>query len=334
MFVSMRMIAQLFLLGLVAVAGNARAADREVVIYSSIDEPVISPLLKRFEKRTSIHVRFVGDTEATKSASLAERLEAEIPQPQADVYWNNEFVHTIHLADRGAFAPYRTKSADDVPAGFRAKDDSYVAIGLRARMIVVSTRPEFRKLVADIHGVKDLSASNLKGKIGICNPAVGTASAYVSALHLTLGDDHFAALLKDWKANDIQLLGGNSVVVDQVAKGNLAAGFTDNDDIANAKADGLPVEAVVPDQGENAIGTLLIPSTISLVKNDPNPDGAKKLIDFLCDPAIEQELIEAKFFAYSVRDTTKVKAMNVDPVECSRAMRATIEIALKTLQQR
>ena len=53
---------------------SAPSAPREVVIYSSIDEPYLRPLVQRFEKETSIKVRVVTDTEATKSAALVQRL--------------------------------------------------------------------------------------------------------------------------------------------------------------------------------------------------------------------------------------------------------------------
>src|SRR2546430_995792 len=42
-------------------------AKREIVLYSSVDEPYLAPLLQRFEQQTSIHVRLITDTEANKS---------------------------------------------------------------------------------------------------------------------------------------------------------------------------------------------------------------------------------------------------------------------------
>src|SRR5262245_12676471 len=74
---------------------------KEIVLYSSIDEPYLKPLLKKFEEQSQIHVRVVTDTEATKSAGLAEKIEAEKAHPQADVYWGNEIFHTNSLAERG-----------------------------------------------------------------------------------------------------------------------------------------------------------------------------------------------------------------------------------------
>src|SRR2546425_361088 len=78
-------------------AGPATRGSRgsgEVVIYSSIDDPYLRPIMRRFEQQTVIAVRIVGDTEATKSSALVERILAEKDRPQADVYWGNEIFHT------------------------------------------------------------------------------------------------------------------------------------------------------------------------------------------------------------------------------------------------
>src|SRR5437867_1744966 len=96
------------LLASIAGAGCDRApsaSSRQAVIYSSIDEPYLTPLIKRFEQKTGIRVRVVTDAEATKTAGLVERIEAEKSNPQADVYWGNEPFHTINLAQKGIFAP-------------------------------------------------------------------------------------------------------------------------------------------------------------------------------------------------------------------------------------
>src|SRR5207247_1702756 len=140
-------------------------------------------------------------------------------------------------------------------------------------------------------GLGDLTDPALKGRIGVSHPGFGTASGHFAALYVLWAREKFENYLRGLKANEVKLLGGNSAVADQVAAGTLLAGLTDNDDINNAKAEGRPIDGVVPDQGNGGIGTLLIPGTVALVKNCKHPENAKKLIDFICDPAVEKELI-------------------------------------------
>ena len=95
-----------FLLALV-LAGCHRSSDtKEVVLYTSIDEPVARPIIDAFTQKTGIKVVLKTDTEVSKTAGLVETLRAEKANPQADVFWNNEPFHTINLADEGVLAAY------------------------------------------------------------------------------------------------------------------------------------------------------------------------------------------------------------------------------------
>lgn len=315
-------------------SGDAKPqASKEVVIYSSIDQQYLRPLMKRFEEKTGIKVTVVTDAEGTKTAGLAEKILAEKANPRADVYWGNEPFHTINLAEQGIFTPYRSPAAMDVPDRWRGKDDLYTCMGARARWLVVSARPEHKDRVAKIKGLADLADPALKGKVGIGHPGFGTTSGHIAAMYELRGDEKANELMKALRANDIKMLGGNSVVVQQVAGGAVIAGLTDNDDVQNAKAQGQQVDGVVPDQDGD--GTLVIPTTVALVKGGPNAEAAKKLIDFLFDPAVEKELIDGRFLAYSVRNLDKqVKAMDVDYVKVAHRMRKAVEDSLTILQDR
>src|SRR6188472_4132369 len=56
---------------------NRGGAKGELVLYTSVDEPVARPIVAEFTKRTGIRVALQTDTEANKSAGLVARLEAE-----------------------------------------------------------------------------------------------------------------------------------------------------------------------------------------------------------------------------------------------------------------
>ena len=325
-------------LGLLTVAGcnkaDSDAAAKEVVLYFSIDEPYVRPLLARFEKETGIHVRFVTDAEATKTAGLVERFAAERDHPQADVYWGNEVFHTINLADQGLFTPYRPARSGEIEPAWRGEGDLYTCTGLRARFIAVSTVPANAQAIQSVHGLADLTAPALKGKIGICNPGLGTASGHFAALYIAWGEPRYTQWCQALHANGAVLLGGNSVVADQVAAGNLIAGLTDNDDVNNAKAQNDPLDGFPPDQGPGGQGTLLLPASIALVKGGPHEANGKRLMDFLCSAEVEKELLAGHYYAYSVRDSSGVKSMSVDYVQAAHEMKHAVELALTILQER
>lgn len=315
-------------------AATRPAESKEVVLYSSVDEPYLTPLVKQFKDKTGITVTLVTDTEATKTTGLAGRLEAEKDNPRADVYWGNEIFHTVHLAEKGLFAAYRPRFAEEVPPRWRDAKDRFVDIGLRARVIGLSTAPTAKAAVAEIKSLRDLVAPALKDRVALCHPGFGTTAGHMAVLYTVWGEDPYIAWLKGLKANNAKLLGGNSVVADQVAAGTFWAGLTDNDDLANAKTAGGAIGGVLPDQATAEIGTLLLPTTIALVDRAPNATNGKKLIDFLTDATVEKSLIDAKFLGYSVRDETGPKPIQVDYVKAAKNMKKAVELALQVLQER
>ncbi len=56
---------------------------------------------------------------------------------------------------------------------------------------------------------------------------------------------------------------------------------------------GKAVALIFPDAGAaegSGRGTLFIPNTVALIRGGPNPDGARKLIDYLLSAEVEEKL--------------------------------------------
>jgi iron(III) transport system substrate-binding protein len=315
----------------VAAGCDRRGASRsELVLYTSVDEPVAWPILDEFTRRTGIHVALQTDTEANKSAGLVARLEAEKANPRADVWWGNEVFRTINLAEAGVLAPYESPAAADVPALFKDPSHLWAGSGQRARVIAVHADPAARVVNPLPNGsIEDLARPQLKGRVALANPRAGTTSGHVAALYVLWGEAKWEQFFRALKSNDAKLLGGNADVATEVAKGTVWAGLTDNDDVANAAAEGQKVGTVLPDQGQGGYGTLTIPCTVALVAGARHPEDAKKLIDYLVSAEVERRLIGAKFAAYSVREkggeaqgsSEGVRPMNVDYREIAKVLR-------------
>src|SRR4051794_36140592 len=219
-----RYVSAVLTLALLLVSCNRSTPPKEVVLYTAVDEPVARPILDDFTKQTGIRVVLKTDTEASKTAGLVETLRAEKSNPQADVFWNNEPFHTINLADENVLAPYDSPNSRDALDAYKDPAHRWAANGLRLRMIASAAG-------TSLTAIEDLADPKLKGKICLANPAFGTTSGHVAALFVLWGSDRAEKFLRALKANDVQLLGGNSEVVKQIALGNFAAGLTDNDDV-------------------------------------------------------------------------------------------------------
>jgi len=304
------------------VSGCNQNPQTEVVLYTSVDQPYAEPIVKEFEKQTGIVVHLVTDTEASKSVGLAERLRAEKSNPQADVWWSNEPFHTINLADEGLLQPYESSSAKDVPPMYADPEHRWAGNGLRARVIAGYDMddPSYHAKLEDL----------LKHeKIAMARPTAGTTGGHVAALYVLWGDAKGDAFFQQLARKNIKLLGGNGPVADSVARGTFEMGLTDNDDVANAAGH---IHAFLPDQ--DSFGTLMLPTTVGLVTGSKQPEAAKKLIDYLLSPAVENKMIEAKFAGWSVRHPGDVKAMQVDYRVVAHAMPQAVRRATSILEGR
>jgi len=315
---------------LLLVSGCDKATpQQEVALYTSVDEPYARPIVQAFEKETGIKVRLVTDTEATKSVGLAERLRAEKANPQADVWWGNEPLHTINLAEEGVLAAYESPAAQGIPGKFRDPQHRWAGCGLRARVICSGTSSGPRAPA----GLEELLKPVYKNSIAIARPTAGTTGTHVAAIYVLWGDETATKFFKDLHKHGVKLLGGNGAVAEQVAQGAMIAGLTDNDDVRAVLRGGGSLTMTLPDQG--TFGTLAVPTTVALVTGAKNPDPAKKLIDYLLTAKVEQELISARFAGWSVRESKdQPKWMDIDYREVAKTMPQAVRKATAILEGR
>ena len=308
---------------------SARAAD--VVLYTAVDQPYAAPIVRAFEKQSGLRVALVTDAEATKSVGLAERVRAEKANPQADVFWSNEPFHTINLASEGLLAAYESPSTKDIAEQFRDPEHKWAGNALRARVIALSSRAGVTAT-----GMADLANPDLKSKVVMARPTAGTTGGHVAAVYVLLGEEKATDYFRQLRANDIRLVGGNSVVAEQVGRGTFMLGWTDNDDITAAQANEGQLSQVLPDQGQDGHGALMVPTTVGLVAGARNADNARKLIDYLLSREVEQKLIDLKFAQWSVRDLEKsrIKPMKVDYREVAKALPQAVRRATAILEGR
>src|ERR1700685_384334 len=92
-----------------------------LVVYCAHDSVFADAILKRFEEETGIRISVKYDSEATKSLSLVNQLKAERDDPHCDVFWNNELLGTMDLADEGILEPYKGSGYERIPPQY--KDD-------------------------------------------------------------------------------------------------------------------------------------------------------------------------------------------------------------------
>jgi iron(III) transport system substrate-binding protein len=294
----------------------------EVVAYVSLDEMFSKPILDDFEKTTGIKVIMVTDQEAQKTTGLMNKLIQMKDRPEADIFWNNELMRSITLKGKGILEKYVPSTASDIPDAYKDPEGYWTGFAARARVILYNTN-----LVKESESpkrIEDFLKPEWKGRFTIANPLFGTTSTHVAALYVKYGPDKAEELLKSLKANGCLISAGNAMARNMVMDGQIAACLTDTDDANGAFLQNKPVRMVYPED------TLVIPNSVVLIKGCPNPENAKKLIDYIVSKEVEARLAKAKGAQMALRagiepyspefDLSKIKPMTIDFNEAAKML--------------
>jgi iron(III) transport system substrate-binding protein len=295
MSATIRRICAVFIVAIVG-CGACRSTEspeeaaRTVTVYVSTDRVFSEPVLREYERRSGVKVNAVYDTEETKSTGLANRLLAEKPQPQADVFWSNEPVRTLMLRSREVLAPYKSPSAEGIPASLVDPDGYWT--GFSARMRVIAYNTTLVKSSEAPASVFDLVDPKWRGQVAMADPRFGSTSFHVAALYAIAGDQKMDDFFRRLKENGVRVVDGNSVVRDLVARGEVKVGLTDTDDVNVALEDGQPIGMVLPDK--SGLGVPVMPNMVSLIANAPHSEEARRLIDYLLSADVESQLAQSE----------------------------------------
>lgn len=271
----------------VVTTGCREHAAPEVVVYTALDEDFSRPIFADFTRETGIEVLAKYDAESTKTVALTQAILAERDRPRCDVFWNNELVNTLRLDEAGLLAAYDSPVGTKYPAEYRSAENHWFGFAARARVLIVNTdlleegeRPDSILALAD---------ERWQGRCAIAKPLAGTTASHAAVLFATWGPKRAEEFFHGVKQN-AAVVAGNKQVALAVAAGRYAFGLTDTDDAMIEVERGAPVAIVYPDQGPDGLGTLFIPNTLGKIRGGPNPAAAKKLVDYLLSPAVEQKL--------------------------------------------
>ncbi len=274
---------------LIAFLFSCNKNTNEVVVYTSVDQIFSEPILKDFENETGIEVKAVYDTEETKSTGVLNRLIAEKENPQCDVFWSGDPVRTIVLKNQDITFPYKSQVSDDINIAFKDPKNHWTGFSARARVLIYNK--DLLKEADVPQSIFDLTNEQYKGNVAIANPLFGTTTFHMAAIFSAIGNKKAKQFMEDLKDNDVIVATSNGDVKKRVMQGEVACGLTDTDDAYEAIKEGANVGIVFLDQ--NGIGSLIMPNTVNLIKNSPNSENGKKLIDYLLSKNVEAKLAQS-----------------------------------------
>ena len=275
-----------------AASGAASSAAEEpaelsgdLVLYSSMTEGDLDALITCFnEKYPDINVEVVNGS----AGELTTRLAGEASNPVGDLVWGGM---ADSDGDRYAdiFEAWVTQYNDEAVSGYSTPNGLYSMDHLSTVVFCVNTELE-AQLGLNIQSYQDLLDPKLKGQIVFSDPNSSSAAwNNVSNIMSVFGADSDEAwnYIEQLMPN-LVIAGSSSACFKSVQQGEYVVGLTYEDGAVKLAKDGATnIRLQYPTNGTSATAF-----GCALVKNGPNPENAKAMIDFLCSAEGQTALAE------------------------------------------
>ena len=283
-----RRIALLLLAAAAVTSSGAASAQNKVVVYSANDANLNRFVFDAFTKETGITVEGVE----AGSGVLFRRIASEHERPLGDIVWG---VSRILLqSNKAQLAPYASKYKDAVPAQFRNPEDLWIGTNVHLLVILQNT-----KLVPSDSGPKtwaDLLDPKWKDKVAFTDPG-NSGSAYTNVTMLAQlwgpGDAGWEKVTR--LLGNTKVLNRSTLVFQGVGNGEFPLGMSLEYAGLQWAAGGAPVKVVYPTDG-----TVAQMEGVGVIKGGPNPEAAKKFVDYITRKDVREEIMR-KFFRRAAR---------------------------------
>jgi iron(III) transport system substrate-binding protein len=273
----------------------AQAAD-EVNIYSYRQEFLIKPLLEAFTAETGIKANVIFS-----KSGLLERLQHEGANSPADVILTSDVGPLHDAVERDLVAPIKSSIVEEnVPAQYRSRDDLWVGLTARSRIIYTS---KDRVEPGEIQTYEDLADPKWKGRICTRSGKDSYNLSLIGSMIAHDGEEQAEQWLRAVKDNLARRPQGNDRgQVKAVMEGqcDLALGNTyyfghmiTNEEEPEQQKWAQSVNILFPNQNDR--GAHMSISGAALAKHAPNKDAAIKLIEFLTSEQAQKMYAEVNY---------------------------------------
>ncbi|GGU05158.1 MULTISPECIES: thiamine ABC transporter substrate-binding protein [Streptomyces] len=293
-------------------AGKSGApAPKTVTLVSHDSFNASEEVLAEFTKQTGLTVKVL------KSGDAGEAVNKEIltkGSPQGDVFFGVDNTLLSRALDNGIFVPYEAKGLDRIPAELRLDKEHRVTPIDAGDICVNYDKKHFAdRELAPPQTFDDLAKPEYKNLLVVENPErsspglgflLGTAARY--------GDDGWADYWKKLKANGVKTVDSWELAYNQEFSGSAGGKKAKGDrPLVVSYASSPPVEVLYSEPQPKEAPTGVSTGTCfrqtefaGLLNGAKNPEGGKKLIDFLISKKFQDDMPLQMFVNPVVKDAT------------------------------
>jgi iron(III) transport system substrate-binding protein len=297
-------VKKVILAGFLAGLASMAHAQGQVNIICSVQAEWCSLMSTVYAKTTGVKVNMT----AKGSGEALAQLNAEKANPKTDIWYGGTGDPHLQAAEQGLSLEYQSPQLSALYpwAQKQAADSKFRTVGIYLGPLGFGYNTELlakRKLSAP-KSWADLIKPEYKGEIQMANAASsGTSYTVIATLVQLMGEDKAFAYMAALHKNVSTYTRSGVAPAKAAARGETAVSISFVHDITTEAGQGFPVASVTPLEGTGAeIGSM------SIVKNSPNADAAKKFYEWALTPGGQQFGLAAK--QYQLPSNTKVP---VDP---------------------
>lgn len=261
------------LMGTAALSSAAMAET--LTVYTAVEAEDLKKYAAKFnEDHPDIEIKWVRDSTGIVTAKLL----AEKNNPKADVVWGLAATSLMLLGNEGMLQPYAPAGLDKLDPKFRdsANPPSWTGMDAWVASICYNTVEGKKNNVPVPTSWKDLTKAEYKGHVIMPNPnSSGTGFLDVSSWLQLFGEEEGWKYMDALHQNISRYTHSGSKPCKLAAAGETTIGVSFAFRGAKSKAQGAPLEIIVPSEG---IGWDM--EATAIIKGTQKMEAAKKLVDW------------------------------------------------------
>lgn len=281
---------------MVGCGSQTESTEKVVNVYTARNYDVDKKLFEQFTQQTGIKVNVIEG----KAEELIERIKREGENSPADVFITVDGGILNLAKEEGILQPVESKVVDQqVPKNLRDKDNHWIGVSTRARVIVYSkdrVKPE------DLSTYEDLASEKWKGKVLVRSSTSLYNQSLLASLIELIGEEKAEA----WAKGIVQNMAQDPKGGDRDQAKAIAAGIGDVAIMNTYYVGGMlhskdPEEVKAAQQvgvffpNQQTTGTHINISGIGLAKYSKNKENAIKLIEFLTGKEAQETITNENF---------------------------------------
>lgn len=301
-----------------AAAASTAQAEGQINVICSVQAEWCNMMATVYARTTGTRVNMT----AKGSGEALAQLNAERANPKTDLWFGGTGDPHLQAAEQGLTLEYKSPQLAQLHpwAQKQAVDSKYRTVGVYLGPLGFGFNTELlaKKKAAAPKAWADLLKPEFKGEVQMANPASsGTAYTMIATLVQLMGEDKAFEYMKALHKNISTYTRSGTAPVKAAARGETTVSISFVHDVTTEAANGFPVGSAFPAEGTGAeIGSM------SLVKNSPNAEAAKKFYEWALTPGGQQFGLAAKQFQLPsntkvprdarMPDPARIKLINYD----------------------